>query len=87
MLEPWLYGMIQRDNMAIKFVNIFYNNKKFVYCYFYVEYVNDFDAPVAFQCPNGGALDGVGSYHDNGPEDRRFRFYCCEKPGDCYVFR
>ena len=67
--------------MAIKFVNIFYNNKKFVLCYFYVEYVNDFDAPVAFQCPNGGALDGVGSYHDNGPEDRRFRFYCCEKPG------
>lgn len=49
--------------------------------FFCVDYVNDFDKPVVFQCPNGGVMDGVHSYHDNGAEDRRFRFYCCEKPG------
>lgn len=50
---------------------------------FWSEYANNFDQPVAFQCPNGGVMDGVSSYHDNGAEDRRFRFYCCEKPGMC----
>lgn len=45
------------------------------------EYVNDFDQPLVFQCPHGGVLDGVSSYHDNHREDRRFKFYCCEKPG------
>ncbi|XP_065933600.1 dermatopontin isoform X1 [Magallana gigas] len=50
---------------------------------FWSEYANNFDQPVAYQCPNGGVMDGVGSYHDNGSEDRRFRFYCCEKPGMC----
>lgn len=46
-----------------------------------LEYVNDFDQPVIFQCPHGGVLNGVSSYHDNHKEDRRFRFYCCESPG------
>lgn len=51
------------------------------FLYLCVDYVNDFDQPVVFQCPNGGVMDGVHSYHYNGAEDRRFRFYCCEKPG------
>ncbi|XP_078323804.1 hemagglutinin/amebocyte aggregation factor-like isoform X2 [Crassostrea virginica] len=51
-------------------------------CY-WTEYVNDFDQPLVFQCPHGGVLDGVSSYHDNHREDRRFKFYCCEKPGMC----
>ncbi|XP_056009464.1 uncharacterized protein LOC125680077 [Ostrea edulis] len=50
---------------------------------FWTDYVNDFDHPVVFQCPHGGVLDGVSSYHSNHNEDRRFRFYCCEKPGMC----
>ncbi|XP_062603178.1 hemagglutinin/amebocyte aggregation factor-like [Saccostrea cucullata] len=50
---------------------------------FWTDYVNDFDQPLVFQCPRGGVLDGVSSYHDNHREDRRFRFYCCEKPGVC----
>lgn len=29
----------------------------------YSEYVNDFDQPVIFQCPHGGVLNGVSSYH------------------------
>nr|XP_034301845.1 hemagglutinin/amebocyte aggregation factor-like isoform X3 [Crassostrea gigas] len=47
------------------------------------DYVNEFDQPVAFQCPLGKALDGISSYHDNDREDRRFKFYCCETPGMC----
>lgn len=57
------------------------NCNLFEFEFFFVEYANNFDQPVAFQCPNGGVMDGVSSYHDNGAEDRRFRFYCCEKPG------
>ncbi|XP_061171808.1 uncharacterized protein LOC133181295 [Saccostrea echinata] len=47
------------------------------------EYVNEFDKLLVYQCPNGGVIDGVSSYHINLFEDRRFRFYCCQKPGMC----
>jgi hypothetical protein len=40
-------------------------------------YVNNFDAAFTFSCPSKYYLAGVHSYHDNGTEDRRFRFYCC----------
>ena len=40
-------------------------------------YVNDFDAPVLYTCPNGGYLNGVSSFHDNKKEDRRYKFRCC----------
>ncbi|XP_022295541.2 hemagglutinin/amebocyte aggregation factor-like [Crassostrea virginica] len=40
-------------------------------------YVNNFDAPVLYTCPNGGYLNGVSSVHDNKKEDRRYRFRCC----------
>ncbi|XP_067663438.1 uncharacterized protein [Haliotis asinina] len=40
-------------------------------------YVNGFDEIILFQCPNNGVISGVNSYHDNGAEDRRFKFYCC----------
>ncbi|XP_046564165.1 dermatopontin-like isoform X2 [Haliotis rubra] len=40
-------------------------------------YVNQFEQPVSFQCPNNGVISGVSSIHSNGPEDRRFDFYCC----------
>ncbi|XP_035826016.1 hemagglutinin/amebocyte aggregation factor [Aplysia californica] len=43
-------------------------------------YVNDFDALMEFQCHNDYIIAGISSYHDNGKEDRRFKFQCC-KPG------
>ena len=42
--------------------------------------VNDFDQPFMFLCPSNEFLCGVDSYHDNGPEDRRFNFKCCHSP-------
>ena len=41
-------------------------------------YVNNFDAPVNFACPSGQVLVGTDSIHDNGTEDRRYAFTCCE---------
>ncbi|XP_067663464.1 uncharacterized protein [Haliotis asinina] len=40
-------------------------------------YVNDFDKPISYQCPNNGVISGVISFHSNHHEDRRFKFYCC----------
>ena len=39
---------------------------------------NDWDGVVNFACPNNGVVSAVYSYHDNGKEDRRFRYYCCQ---------
>ncbi|XP_056015799.1 hemagglutinin/amebocyte aggregation factor-like isoform X2 [Ostrea edulis] len=45
-------------------------------------YVNSYDQPVLYTCPNGGYLNGVSSVHNNKKEDRMFRFRCCTpKPG------
>ncbi|XP_046551997.1 hemagglutinin/amebocyte aggregation factor-like isoform X2 [Haliotis rubra] len=44
-------------------------------------YVNQFDKPISFQCPNNGVISGVNSYHSNHHEDRRFKFYCCSLKG------
>ena len=39
------------------------------------------DAPVHYECPGDGFVTGMGSYHDNDKEDRRFKFQCCEVQG------
>lgn len=39
-------------------------------------YVNDFDAKMNFQCHNSGVISGIGGYHSNKKEDRRFQFQC-----------
>ncbi|EGD82345.1 hypothetical protein PTSG_03009 [Salpingoeca rosetta] len=39
-------------------------------------YLNNFDQPVDYLCNTNQFLDGVYSYHDNGPEDRRWKFRC-----------
>ncbi|XP_041376727.1 dermatopontin-like [Gigantopelta aegis] len=44
-------------------------------------YVNGFDDPLLFQCANNGVITGIGSYHSNPTEDRRFKFRCCSIPG------
>ncbi|KAM3913882.1 hemagglutinin/amebocyte aggregation factor-like [Leptodactylus fuscus] len=41
-------------------------------------YVNDFDQEFTYTCPFGTVLSGMDSYHDNGREDRRWRFLCCQ---------
>ncbi|XP_076078426.1 hemagglutinin/amebocyte aggregation factor-like isoform X2 [Mytilus galloprovincialis] len=51
-------------------------------------YVNGFDEFFAFQCKYHGYIHGMRSIHDNGSEDRRWDFYCCEHDGfdvtECY---
>jgi len=39
-------------------------------------YVNGWDQTVNYYCPSGKVLTGMRSYHNNGPEDRRFQFTC-----------
>lgn len=43
-------------------------------------YQNEFDLPLFYQCPADYVMTGVDSYHDNGPEDRRWSFRCCKAP-------
>ena len=40
-------------------------------------YVNEWDLPMDFMCPPNKFVTGVESYHDNGREDRRWKFTCC----------
>lgn len=40
-------------------------------------YVNSWDGVMNYQCPSGQVMSGMYSVHDNGREDRQFRFYCC----------
>jgi len=42
------------------------------------DYVNDWDGVMSFTCPDGEALNGVHSIHDNYKEDRRWKFSCCK---------
>ncbi|XP_053318099.1 hemagglutinin/amebocyte aggregation factor-like [Spea bombifrons] len=44
----------------------------------WTNYVNNFDEQIAFTCPFGSVLSGMDSYHDNGKEDRRWKFLCCQ---------
>lgn len=40
---------------------------------------------VFLQCEGGaGVISGVHSYHDNGKEDRRWKYNCCFVDGYCY---
>jgi len=39
-------------------------------------WVNNMDAYFAYKCPNNHAMVGLMSYHNNGNEDRRWRFKC-----------
>ncbi|CAL1548243.1 unnamed protein product [Lymnaea stagnalis] len=52
-------------------------------------YVNSWREMVAYICPGDTVVTGIDSYHDNGSEDRRFKFRCCgiatKKPKNCYM--
>ena len=41
-------------------------------------YVNNFDGGHTSSCGGNRVMIGFSSYHDNGPEDRRFRLWCCD---------
>ena len=43
-------------------------------------YVNEWDLPMNFMCPANQYIAGVESNHDNGREDRRWKFTCCDIP-------
>merc|ERR1711893_293297 len=40
-------------------------------------YVNSWDGVLDYTCPGSGVIAGTSSNHDNGKEDRRFKFLCC----------
>ena len=40
-------------------------------------YVNNFKETIFFMCGKNEYMGGVESYHDNGQEDRRWKFTCC----------
>ena len=60
----------------------------FTSCY-WTGYVNSFDYPMYYQCPSEYIMNGVESYHDNGKEDRRWKFKCCKSLNhftrNCYL--
>ena len=68
-----MFSLFLSQSIALnKLVGLFLRN-----AHLFTGYVNDFDAPVLYTCPNGGYLNGVYSVHDNKKEDRRYRFRCC----------
>ena len=42
-------------------------------------YLNGWDAPLHYICPSGKIITGLGSYHDNHREDRRWKVRCCNQ--------
>lgn len=67
-----MFSLFWSESIAVnQWVGINFKNLSFT------EYVNNFDEPVLYACPNGGYLNGVNSVHDNVPEDRKFKFRCC----------
>ncbi|KAG9329598.1 hypothetical protein JZ751_003510 [Albula glossodonta] len=50
---------------------------------FWTNYVNCFDERFTFYCPPNHVISGMASYHDNGREDRRWKYYCCRVNNYC----
>jgi len=44
-------------------------------------FVNNMDGTFTYTCPTNKAIVGFYSYHNNGNEDRRWRFYCAHFHG------
>ena len=45
------------------------------------DFVNKWDKPLYFMCGKDQYIAGVESYHDNGREDRVWKFVCCSLSG------
>ena len=52
----------------------------------YTGYLNTWDDPVNFYCPDNGVIRSIWSKHDNGKEDRLWRFECCHVVEADYTF-
>lgn len=50
----------------------------------FLDWQNDLDGLLAFECGDNGYINGMKSYHDNNAEDRRWGFHCCEMGGKYY---
>merc|ERR1712098_225824 len=55
-------------------------------------YVNGWDEMLTYSCPSGKVITGMDSIHNNGKEDRLFKFRCCALrrtyrscPKNCYM--
>ncbi|XP_053378654.1 uncharacterized protein LOC123543887 [Mercenaria mercenaria] len=46
-------------------------------CAWSANYENQLDKPLDFECGHNGFINGMISEHDNGAEDRRWKFRCC----------
>jgi len=53
-----------------------YENPSTGSCY-WSGFVNSYDNRMDYSCPNNGYIAGAWSQHDNGREDRIWRFLCC----------
>lgn len=51
--------------------------------------INKMDETIYFMCGDDRVIAGMGSYHDNRFEDRRYKFRCCkinaDTPRNCHV--
>ncbi|KAL4221739.1 hypothetical protein ACF0H5_019994 [Mactra antiquata] len=50
------------------------------HCEWTADYVNGFDEPFFYECPSNSFLNGMNSVHDNGAEDRKWKYRCCSYP-------
>ncbi|XP_032834155.1 hemagglutinin/amebocyte aggregation factor-like isoform X2 [Petromyzon marinus] len=50
---------------------------------FATSYVNTFDEKLDFTCPFNSIVSGIGSYHNNDAEDRRWKFTCTMQANVC----
>ncbi|CAN0338546.1 unnamed protein product [Lampetra planeri] len=50
---------------------------------FATSYVNNFDEKLDFTCPFNSIVSGIGSYHSNDAEDRRWKFTCTMQANVC----
>ena len=44
-------------------------------------YVNNWDKPLLYHCPQDFVMSGISSLHQNNKEDRRWRVKCCRAEG------
>jgi len=65
-----------REDRRWKFM---YGSASEVDCYEqrWTDWRNSWDGVLSYTCPTNQVLHGIESYHDNGKEDRRWKFQCC----------
>ncbi|KAH3830593.1 hypothetical protein DPMN_103838 [Dreissena polymorpha] len=75
---------VQKTAVLHLVVGMFYQTRK-ARGHNAIGFENQYDLPVVFQCPRNNYINGMGSVHDNGAEDRIWKFYCCQLP-DIHMF-